>query len=111
LAEKDTTLAVDPVDWTKVRKARPLDQLLPATERWADSLPRDVRPNQLLRIYPRIANRIAFAWPDPKALQEVLDDVLIDRRGGRKGFPPFVLSELLRLREGVDGAHSLTLRP
>jgi len=35
---------------------------------------------------------------DPNAVQEVLDDVLIDRRGGRRGFPPPVQQELLRLR-------------
>jgi hypothetical protein len=48
-------------------------------------------------MFPRVANRLAIAWPDPKAVQEVLDDVLIDRRGGRQGFPPAVQQELLRL--------------
>jgi hypothetical protein len=49
-------------------------------------------------MYPRIANRIASAWRDSEAARASLDDLLIDRRGGRQGFPPFVLAELLHLR-------------
>src|SRR6478672_6087560 len=43
------------VDWKKIRRARPLDELLPATQRWAAALPDAVRPVELLRAYPRIA--------------------------------------------------------
>ena len=95
------------VDWRRVRRARPLDQLLPGTTQWAVKLPAAIRPVQLLQQYPRIANRLALACHDPKAMQEVLDDVLIDRRGGRRGLPPPVLGELLRLRSFLDGAHTL----
>lgn len=91
------------IDWTKVRRARPLDKLLPATQRWAASLEDTCAPSQLLQMYPRIANRLAFAWQSPQAVQEVLDDVLIDRRGGRRGFPPAVAAELLRLRDASLG--------
>jgi len=89
------------IDWTRVRRARPLDRLLPATQRWANSLAKQEKPIQLMKMYPRIANRLAFAWDDPKAVQDVLDDVLIDRRGGRQGFPPVVQAELIRLRSAV----------
>ena len=89
------------IDWTRVRRARPLDALLPATERWSESLPATLKPTNLVLSYPRVANRLAIAWQDPKAVEEVLDDVLIDRRGGRKGFPMPVQRELLRLQETV----------
>jgi len=95
------------VDWKKIRRARPLDELLPATQRWAAALPDAVRPVELLRAYPRIANRLALACNDPKAIREVLNDVLIDRRGGRRGFPTSVLSELLKFRSTVSGGYTL----
>jgi hypothetical protein len=79
------------------RKARPLNQLLPATLRWAQSLPELSRPTTLMRVYPRIANRRNI-----ETARETLDDLLIDHRGGRQGFPPFVLAELMRLRELLD---------
>ena len=85
------------VDWSRVRRARPLDHLLPGTQRWAESLPAASTPAHLVRMYPRVANRLAIAWQDPKAVQEVLEDVLVDRRGGRQGFPPSVQHELRRL--------------
>jgi hypothetical protein len=97
-------------DWSTVRKAHPLDQILPATRRWVESLPASVQPIQTMRTYPRIANRIASAWRDPQTAQPVIDDLLIDRRGGRQGFPPAVKMELLRLRSLLDGAHSLQVR-
>ena len=91
------------VDWSQVRRARPLDRLLPGTERWAESLPVAFTPAHLIRIFPRVANRLAIAWQDAKAAQEVLNDVLIDRRGGRQGFPPLVQQELLRLGALIRG--------
>lgn len=99
-----------PTDWTAARKARPLNDLLPTTRRWAESLPELDRPTTVMRMYPRIANRIAAAWRDPNVAHAVLDDLLIDRRVSRRGFPPFVLAELLRIREILDGSHSLVLR-
>ena len=86
------------VDWSRVRRARPLDRVLPGTQQWAQSLPMELTPDGVVRMYPRIANYLAIAWQDPNAVQEVLDDVLIDRRGGRQGFPPPVQKELLRLK-------------
>jgi hypothetical protein len=97
-------------DWSSLRKAHPLNQLLPATRRWLDSLPASSRPIEMVKTYPRIANRIALAWNDPKNAQEVMDDLLIDQRGGRQGFPPLEKMELLRLRSILDGAHSLQVR-
>ncbi|MDP9043436.1 MAG: hypothetical protein M3O01_01365 [Pseudomonadota bacterium] len=56
------------------------------------------RPDHLAARYPRIANRLALGWRDPVLTALILDSLLIDRRGGRKGFPADVAGELTRLR-------------
>ena len=103
--------AQSPKDWTRLRKANPLNQLLPVTRRWMETLPDSIRPIELIRLYPRIANRIAHSWHDPRVLHEVFNELMIDQRGGRKGFPAPILAELLLLREFVDGAHSTSFHP
>jgi len=78
---------------------RPQDLLLSAlAQAWVDSLASDERPGALVRKYPRVANRLALCWNDPALLERVFEDLLVDRRGGRRGFPPDVQAELLRLR-------------
>jgi len=98
--------AVDPdpgaTRWGHLRKAVPVDRLLPETVRWAARLPEPVRPYALMREYPRVANRLAAAVASPASLAECLADLLIDRRGGRRGFPAAVAQDLLRLRAYVD---------
>ena len=47
----------------------------------------------------RVANRIAWCWADAALREQVLDDLLVDRRGGRLGFAPTIVRELQRLRE------------
>lgn len=81
------------------RWRQPLDQQLPATARWASGLPMEMRPVALLQQFPRVANGLARAWTDKTAVRDYLDELLIDRRGGRRGFPPEVHHELLVLRE------------
>lgn len=95
------------VDWSRIRRPRPLDRLLPDTIEWGNRLPADIRPTQLMSQYPRVANRLAIAWQDPKAVADVFDDVLVDRRGGRRGFPPVAQAELLSLRSHVQRARSV----
>jgi hypothetical protein len=85
------------------RALQPLNQQLPATARWAASLPDEVQPLALLQTLPRIANTIAHLWHDGDALRACLDDLLVDRRGGRRGFPPEIQNELLILREYCEG--------
>ena len=88
--------------WGHLRKAVPVDRLLPETVRWAVRLPEPVRPYALMREYPRVANRLAAAAASPASLAECLADLLIDRRGGRRGFPAAVAQDLLRLRAYLD---------
>jgi tankyrase len=47
--------------------------------------------------FPHVVDKLAAAWDDPERLREVFDELLIDRRGGRQGFPAQVLQELLAL--------------
>ena len=51
----------------------------------------------LARHYPRLANRFATAWNDKASVALVFDDLLADRRGTRRGFPPAVEANLLAL--------------
>lgn len=87
----------------KRRKGAPMDAPLPRTFTWIAKLPHDVQPIELLRSYPRIANLIASAWEDREATHQYFDELLQDRRGSRKGFPPEVMVELLALRSHYAG--------
>jgi len=44
--------------------------------------------------FPHVLNRLGAAWGDPATVSEVMQDLLLDRRGGRRGFPPAALEEL-----------------
>ena len=87
-----------PVDFTRRRKASPVARLLPSTQKWLEGLPRRVQPHVLCDYYPRIANSLAAMWGDAEGLRSYFDGLFIDRRGGRKGFPPDVLNDLRVLR-------------
>ena len=93
------------------RSERPGDQrggppLLDATVAWIAQLPEHLRPVELARDFPRIANRLCETWRRPSACERYFDDLLVDRRGGRKGFPLKIASELTELR-----AHYARLYP
>jgi len=91
---------VDPV--TLRRAERPQDrEVTPHAVLWANGLPSRMRPDGLLVRYPHVANRLALCWPDKRLTDCLLEQLLVDKRGGRKGFPAAVREELLRLREAV----------
>ena len=60
-----------------------------------------LKPLQLCNAYPRVVNRIAAAWSDPDLTDGIFNDLLLDRRGGRKGFPPGIAAEI------VDGKYTV----
>ena len=76
---------------------------------WIAKLPRSVQPLALLRQYPRIANMMAGMWQDPHSFRAYLHDLLTDRRGSRKGFPPEIVQELLALRVHYEDLHPAML--
>ena len=95
-----------PDQWDSVRRTpRHNDEAITGTTRlWLRQLPPGRRPQRLCVLYPRVANAIAWSWRDPVSCQQMLEDLLTDRRGGRQGFPKLVVMELRRLRDHVDHA-------
>jgi len=81
------------------RRANPANFLLPGGIHWFANLPVGVRPVALAEKYPRIVNLLAQSWSSPSACRARFDDLLLDRRGSRQGFPGDIRSELVRLRE------------
>ena len=80
-----------------------INRLLSSTIDWLASLPPNVRPLALATKFPRVANRIAKQWGEPTACRLDFDDLVYDKRGTRKGFPPDVYVELLALRDYYYG--------
>ena len=103
----DTSIAVaaeaacsaDADYWVKRRRPRlATDRALAgSTIDWLLKLPEGLRPNKLSEQLPRLANQIADAWPDRERCLACLDDLLSDRRGGRRGLPYDVRSEVQSL--------------
>jgi hypothetical protein len=91
--------------WAPVRKAKPANVLLPGTRRWLEMLSMDVQPQALATKFPRLANRIAADWSIPDACRTFIYDLLVDRRGGRMGFPQDVLQDILALRALYSHLH------
>jgi hypothetical protein len=81
------------------RRPQPPETLGAETIRWLAGLPPDVRPAALPIQFVRIANALARVWSTPQACLEYLDDLLIDRRGDRRGFPFDVALELAGLKD------------
>jgi hypothetical protein len=83
---------------SKRSKAEPINIALPRTLDWALKLPREVQPQELIRLFGRIANNLAANWSDPEVTVAYFSDLLVDTRGCRRGFPPQVVNELLTLQ-------------
>ena len=93
------------VDFTQQRRAVPVAFLLPNTQKWLDALPHEVRPHALCKLYARIANLIAATWADTETLSAYFNELLADRRRGRRGFPPDVFNDLRVLRDYHAALH------
>jgi hypothetical protein len=92
---------VSSAHWKRLRRATlPTDRALSGQAiDWLLSLPSDVRPEQLVSQFPRIANALAQAWHEPSERQAALDKLFDDGRTGRSGFPREVHDELIALRD------------
>ncbi len=71
--------------------------MLSATHLWLRRVPPRIHPKHLCRYHPRLANRLAECWGDRGRVGQFMDDLLTDRRGGRKGLSTRVKTELLCL--------------
>jgi hypothetical protein len=84
-------------DGTGRRKANPAEFLFPTTVRWMEALPSELQPTTIGKAFPRIANTLAALWTRPDGCMSYLEDLLVDKRGGRRGFSPDAMAELRAL--------------
>jgi hypothetical protein len=66
---------------------------------WLIKLPPALRPQVTCEQFPRVANAVAHSWDNLEFSVQVIDHMINDYRGGRRGFPPAVLQELKILHE------------
>ena len=86
-------------NWEEKRAVTGSEPLSDEACAWMSELPASVQPKQLALRYARLANRICKVWNEPVKCDRFLDDLMMDRRGGRKGFPLPVANELATLRD------------
>lgn len=85
------------------RRPQPASEsLAPDTIRWLAGLPGDVRPRQLPIQFPRICNALARYWGSPRECLAYLDDLVLDRRGGRTGFVFDIALEIAGLKDHFE---------
>ena len=97
-AKSDLPELPDEPDWKTRRKAAPFNKLLGPTLQWAKDLPPDVIPVALMARYPRVANMVAVRSKEGSGFHDYLVDLLVGRRGGRKGFSSDIVDEIEHLR-------------
>jgi len=97
----------DQTSWAGRRKAQPVEVLLPTTQRWLDALPKEARPHALAEQFPRLANLIALNWNSPNDCCAFISSLLVDQRGGRRGFPGNVLEDIQNLRVYYTRLHPI----
>lgn len=87
-------------DWTAKRMSpdRMPPDLHAHTFKWLATLPAKMRPYELSKQFPRITNRIAEIWNRPLHCERYLDELMMDERGDRKGFPAEVAAEIAVLK-------------
>jgi hypothetical protein len=91
---------------SKRRGPLPSDRALTgAAMDWILALPPSVRPHTTCEQFPRVVNAIAEAWSDVPLSSRVLDHMINDYRGGRRGFPATVQAELTMLARHQQDHH------
>lgn len=86
-------------NWEAVRrKPLPSDRALTGEAMdWVVGLPPSLRPYSTCEQFPRVVNAIAASWNDLPFSLQVIDHLVNDYRGGRRGFALAVKSELQAL--------------
>jgi len=64
---------------------------------WVIGLPPALRPHATCEQFPRVINAMAAAWNNSAYGLQVIDHIINDYRGGRRGFPEAVQRELSAL--------------
>lgn len=85
--------------WESRRRAPlPTDRAMTgAAMDWVIHLPPSLRPHAACEQFPRVVNAIAASWHDVPFGLRVIEHMINDYRGGRRGFPPAVKAELQAL--------------
>ena len=78
---------------------RPPETLSERTLKWLAKLPEDVQPKATAEQYPRLVNRIAGLWNHPEDFMDYINELLMDSRGDREGFPLSVAMELATVKD------------
>lgn len=91
--------------WEQKRRGPvPSDRALTGTAMdWVVALPPTIRPHSACEQFPRVVNAIAESWNDVPLCMRVLDHMINDYRGGRRGFPATVQAELSILMRHQQG--------
>ena len=107
LQRRDPSWPYRPVDPASQRQAPSQydAQLNLAAVAWLSELPQEIAPLALAKQFPRIVNRLSRFWDSPQMINEYFRQLLVDRRGKRKGFPQKVLNELYALGEYYRALH------
>ena len=79
-------------------------QLSERARELVSALDESLRPTVLAARYPRILNKVAELWRRPTLMDRYFDELLMDDRGGRQGFPLNILLELTTLKEHYHSA-------
>jgi uncharacterized protein len=74
--------------------------------RYLESAPH-LYPYALEAKFPRVVDKLVSAWPSPEAAAAVFEDLLVDQRGDRQGFPPDVAREIFLLSAAYDKIRAL----
>jgi hypothetical protein len=69
---------------------------------WMQQLPPHIQPLKTAERFPRIANSFAAVWPTPPTCRAYFEQLLLDDRGNRQGFPKPIAAELAALKDYYD---------
>jgi len=99
-AQDAATPDVPKKDWTAKRRAQEAEKVRVNKDilAWLEKMPPEVRPRAMAIQYPRIFNKIAALWSKPLLCEKYLDELMMDDRGTRQGFPEDVATELSSLK-------------
>ena len=72
------------------------------TINWLAGLPSDLRPRLLPVQFTHVANTLGHLWSRPDDCLAYFEELLLDRRGNRSGFPLKVAMELAGLKNHLE---------
>ncbi len=94
---------MDAIDFVASRRpVQPSNTLAAEAQQWLQTLPESVRPTELPETYGRIVNALCKVWARPQACLALFDELVIDRRGGRQGFPGGIALEIAALKDHYE---------